>query len=155
MHFSRVVLVVVVLGLLILFTLANWNTFIAPTRLSLVVTEVEAPFGLVMLGFSAVLAAALLWYALRVQIGALTESRRQAEELRRHRELADQAEASRFTDLKQYLERELAALRQAQQDSEQRLRDELAATTNTLSACIGELDDRLERQAPTSPEQMP
>lgn len=151
----RSLLVVIVLGLLAIFTIVNWGTFITPTHLSLVVTSVEAPLGLVMLGFTAVLAAVLLAYALKVQINALSDTRRQSEELRRQRELADQAEASRFTELRQFLEQELASVRQAQQDSEQRFRDELATSTNTLAACIGEVDERLERQSPTPPERMP
>jgi uncharacterized integral membrane protein len=151
----RSLLVIIVLGLLAIFAIVNWGTFITPTRLSLVVTSVEAPLGLVMLGFTAVLAAVLLAYALKVQINALSDTRRQSEELRRQRELADQAEASRFTELRQYLEQELASVKQAQQDSEQRLRDELATSTNTLAACIGEVDERLERQSPTPPERMP
>lgn len=151
----RSLLVVIVLGLLAIFTIVNWGTFITPTHLSLVVTSVEAPLGLVMLGFTAVLAAVLLAYALKVQINALSDARRQSEELRRQRELADQAEASRFTELRQYLEQELASVKQAQQDSEQRFRDELATSTNTLAACIGEVDERLERQSPTPPERMP
>ena len=151
----RSLLVVIVLGLLAIFTIVNWGTFITPTHLSLVVTSVEAPLGLVMLGFTAVLAAVLLGYALKVQINALSDARRQSEELRRQRELADQAEASRFTELRQYLEQELASVKQAQQDSEQRFRDELATSTNTLAACIGEVDERLERQSPTPPERMP
>ena len=151
----RSLLVVIVLGLLAIFTIVNWGTFITPTHLSLVVTSVEAPLGLVMLGFTAVLAAVLLGYALKVQINALSDTRRQSEELRRQRELADQAEASRFTELRQYLEQELASVKQAQQDSEQRFRDELATSTNTLAACIGEVDERLERQSPTPPERMP
>lgn len=151
----RSLLVVIVLGLLAIFTIVNWGTFITPTHLSLVVTSVEAPLGLVMLGFTAVLAAVLLAYALKVQINALSDTRRQSEELRRQRELADQAEASRFTELQQFLEQELASVKQAQQDSEQRFRDELATSTNTLAACIGEVDERLERQSPTPPERMP
>jgi uncharacterized integral membrane protein len=151
----RSLLVIIVLGLLAIFTIVNWGTFITPTHLSLVVTSVEAPLGLVMLGFTAVLAAVLLAYALKVQINALSDTRRQSEELRRQRELADQAEASRFTELRQYLEQELASIKQAQQDSERRVRDELASSTNTLSACIGEVDERLERQSPTPPERMP
>jgi uncharacterized integral membrane protein len=151
----RSLLVIIVLGLLAIFAIVNWGTFITPTRLSLVVTSVEAPLGLVMLGFTAVLAAVLLAYALKVQINALSDTRRQSEELRRQRELADQAEASRFTELRQYLEQELASVKQAQQDSEQRVRDELASSTNTLSACIGEVDERLERASPTPPERMP
>jgi uncharacterized integral membrane protein len=151
----RSLLVLIVVGLLAIFAMANWGTFVTPTPLSLVVTRVEAPLGLVMLGFTAVLAAVLLAYALKLQVNALSDSRRQSEELRRQRELADQAEASRFTELRQYLERELEALKKAQQESEGRLREELASSTNTLSACIGEVDERLERASPTPPERMP
>jgi len=151
----RSLLVVVVVGLLALFAMVNWSTFVTPTQLSLVVTSVQAPLGLVMLGFTAVLAAVLLAYALKVQVNALSDSRRQSEELRRQRELADQAEASRFTELRRYLEQELGSLRQTQVESEGRLREELVSSTNTLSACIGEVDERLERYTPTPPERMP
>jgi uncharacterized integral membrane protein len=151
----RTILVLVVSGLLALFTVVNWSTFVTPTHLSLVVTSVDAPLGLVMLGFTVALAAVLLGYALKVQINALSDSRRQSQELRRQRELADQAEASRFTELRNYLDQELASLRQAQQSAADRLHEEITAATNTLSACIGEVDDRLERQWPTPPERKP
>lgn len=151
----RTFLVLVVSGLLALFTVVNWSTFVTPTHLSLVVTSVDAPLGLMMLGFTAALAAVLLFYALRVQVNALSDGRRQAEELRRQRELADQAEASRFTELRAYLDQELASLKQAQQAATERLHGELVAATNTLSACIGEVDDRLERQWPTPPDRRP
>lgn len=152
----RTVLVVVVVALLALFTAVNWQTFVTPTDLNLVVTQVHAPLGLVLLGFTAALVAVLLGYALKVQINALSDARKQSEELRRQRELADQAEASRFTELRGYLEQELAALRQAQQEAGQQLRGELAATANTLAASIGELDERIERALPpTPPERMP
>jgi uncharacterized integral membrane protein len=151
----RTILVFVVIGLLALFTAVNWSTFITPTHLSLVVTSAEAPLGLVMLGFTAVLAAVLLGYALKVQINALSDSRKQSEELRRQRELADQAEASRFTELRSYLNQELASLRQAHQAGTERLHGDIAAATNTLSACIGEVDDRFERQWPTPPDRQP
>jgi len=151
----RTLLVVVVLGLIAVFAIVNWGVFVTPTRLSLVVTSVEAPLGLVMLGFTAVLAAVLLAYALKVQVNALSEGRRQAEELRRQRDLADKAEASRFTDLRRFLEQEIAGLRNSQQQSELRLREDLADVANSLAASIGEVDDRLERQSPTPPEKMP
>jgi hypothetical protein len=49
----------------------------------------------------------------------------------------------------------MASLKQAQQVHADRLREELTAATNTLSAYIGEIDDRLERQHPLLPEQQP
>jgi uncharacterized integral membrane protein len=151
----RTVLVLVVVALLALFTAVNWQTFITPTELNLVVARVQAPLGLVMLGFTAVLAAVLLAYALKVQVNALSDSRRQSEELRRQRELADQAEASRFTELRSFLEQEMAALRKTQQDAGQQLRGELVDAANSLAASIGELDERIERALPTPPERMP
>jgi uncharacterized integral membrane protein len=151
----RTVLVLVVIALLALFTMVNWQTFITPTELNLVVARVQAPLGLVMLGFTAVLAAVLLAYALKVQVNALSDSRRQSEELRRQRELADQAEASRFTELRSFLEQEMAALRKTQQDAGQQLRGELIDTANSLAASIGELDERIERALPIPPERMP
>jgi len=151
----RSIMVIVVIALLALFAAVNWQTFITPTDLSLVVTHVQAPLGLVMLGFTALLVAVLLAYALKVQVNALSDSRKQSEELRRQRELADQAEASRFTDLRRYLEQEMAALRQAQADGAQQLRGELADAANSLAASIGELDERIERALPTPPERMP
>lgn len=151
----RSLLVILVLLLLVLFAIVNWQVVVEPTSLSLLVTHVEAPLGLVMLGFTAVLVAVLLGYAFKVQVTALADTRRQAAELRQQRELADRAEASRVTELRSYLEKELAALRESQQAAEQRLHDELAGTSNALSAAIGEVDERIERQFPTPPEQMP
>ena len=151
----RTILLVAVVALLALFTVVNWQTFITPTDLNLVVARVQAPLGLVMLGFTAVLAAVLLAYALKVQINALSDSRKQSEELRRQRELADQAEASRFTDLRNYLEQELQALRNAQQEAGRQLRSDLADTANSLAASSGELDEQIERALPIPPERMP
>lgn len=152
---ARSIAVLVLLALLVLFAVINWGTFIAPTRLSLVFTSVEAPLGLVMLGFVALLTVVFLGYAMFVQAAALSAGRRQAEELRRQRELADQAEASRFTELRGQLEREFESLRAAQRELEARLRGELSDAANGLAASIGEVDERLARQWPTPPERQP
>jgi DNA anti-recombination protein RmuC len=85
----------------------------------------------------------------------LAAHRRHAAELRSQRELADNAEGSRFNELRQYLQQELAALREQQRLSEQHLHEELAATANSLSACVGEIDERLERHFPSPPGQQP
>ena len=69
--------------------------------------------------------------------------------------LADQAEASRFTELRQYLEQEIAGLREVQTASEGRLREEINTAANSLAAAVGEVDDRMARQFPTTPAQMP
>jgi uncharacterized integral membrane protein len=151
----RSLTILVLLALLGVFAVVNWGTFISPTELSLVFTRVEAPLGLIMLGFTALLTVVFLGYVMFVQMSALSASRKHSEELRHQRELADRAEASRFTELRQFLAGELEGLRKSQLDSEGRLRDELASTANSLAASIGELDERVERMAPTPPERQP
>ncbi|KPJ79628.1 MAG: hypothetical protein AMJ58_11355 [Gammaproteobacteria bacterium SG8_30] len=151
----RSLTILVLLALLGVFAVVNWGTFISPTELSLVFTRVEAPLGLIMLGFTALLTVVFLGYVMFVQMSALSASRKHSEELRHQRELADRAEASRFTELRQFLAGELEGLRKSQLDSEGRLRDELASTANSLAASIGELDERVERMAPTPPQRQP
>ena len=155
----RTFLLLLTLAVVVLFAALNWSTFVTPTALSLGVTEVQAPFGLVMLGLMAFMAVLFLVFIVYLQSGVLLEARRNARELHNHRELADKAEASRFTELREYLSAELQAL--AQQNVEfrtamlartEQLERELQATVeqsgNTLAAYVGELGDRLDRQLP-------
>lgn len=152
----RSLLIVAVLILIGLFAALNWSAFTAPTRLSLIFGSVEAPLGLLMLFVIALLTVLFLVFIVYLQTSVLLESRRYAKELQAQRELADRAEASRFTELRQFVETELAALRVAHQSSiesvssridlaERALRDEVEQAANSLSAYIGEVDDKLDR----------
>ena len=137
------------------FTALNWEVFLANSPVSLGVATVQAPLGLVMLGLLFFVVAYFLVYVLYLQSTVLFDARRHAKELQTNRELADKAEASRFTELRGFLE---AGLKQrADQDSaaqqavmlrmdalEKALRASVEQTGNSLSAYIGELEDRLE-----------
>ena len=103
----RTVLLLVLLLAVALFAALNWTAFLAPTTLSLGVTEVQAPLGLILLGLIAFLTALFLGYLVYLQTTVLMESRRHAKELQVQRELADQAEASRFTELRTHLDSRL------------------------------------------------
>ncbi|MBU4230399.1 MAG: LapA family protein, partial [Proteobacteria bacterium] len=116
--------------------------------------------GLVMLGMVAFLAALFLVFVVYLQTSVLLEARRHARELQANRELAGQAEASRFTELRGFLEADLT--RQAGLDAESRaivlarldqldrdLRSAVEQSGNTLAAYIGELEDRLEKERAT------
>lgn len=135
----RSILLLVVLGILALFVVVNWPAFTAPTTLSLLVGSVQAPLGLVMLLITGVVAAIFLAYALYLQSTVLLETRRMTRELAAQRQLAEAAEASRFTELKTTLEARLDRL-------EQGLRTALDQAGNGLAAQIAELDDRMSRQ---------
>jgi biopolymer transport protein ExbB/TolQ len=121
-----------------------------------VFAAVEAPLGLIMLVLMGVLTAVFLLVVVYLQTTVLLDARRNARELRSQRELADQAEASRFSQLHVFLEQELrkieerdaAALERVLARTEQlerELKAALEAAGNTLAAYIGELEDQLER----------
>ena len=152
---GRTIVAAITLCLVVVFALINWTAFVAPTHLSLLVTSVDAPLGLIMLAITALISAVLLSLVLKVHIRALADSRKQTTELRTQRDLASQAEASRITELQKFIETETKSLRDAQNVIAQQFRDDLTAATNTLAACIGEIDERLERQMPTNPALLP
>jgi biopolymer transport protein ExbB/TolQ len=149
-------LVLLVLLLVVtLFTALNWTAFTTPTQLSLIVTTVQAPLGVLMLILTGAIVAAFLVFLVFLQTTTALEARRLAKELKTQRELADRAEASRFTELHDFLAQELAALRTLNRDSdaelasrmdaaERALRTDIEHAGNTLAAYIGELEHRLE-----------
>jgi uncharacterized integral membrane protein len=154
----RTLMLLLVLLAITLFIALNWPVILAPTTLSLLVTTVEAPLGLIMLGMLILLTGVFMVFAGFHQTSILLEARQQAKELQAQRKLADQAEASRITELHQLLTATLQKLDQQAQENrlatharidalEQSLRAALSQETTTLSAYIGELEDRLERSA--------
>lgn len=139
------------------FTALNWDAFLAPTDLSLVFTTIQMPLGLIMLGILVTITSLFLAFVVYLQGSVLLEARRHSKELQSNRELADKAEASRFTELRAFLEQEL--VKQALENNNTKasiiaridnLRDELSTsleqTNNTFGAYIGELEDRLEKR---------
>jgi len=162
----RTLLLLLVVGAIVAFAAINWNAFVAPTNLSLGFAAVQAPLGLILLGMMALLAALFLVIVVSLQTSGLVGARRHARELHAQRELADQAEASRFTELRAFLDVELQKLTERGDESkanvlrrldqlDRDLRAAVEQSVNTLAAYIGELDDRLERessgQAPNAP----
>lgn len=128
-------LVLVLVGL---FALINWSVFTAPTALNLGFTTVDAPLGLIMLGLVAFLCVLFTGWVIALQAGSLAASRRQTRELQAQRDLADKAEASRFTELRAEL---LVRLDRLQTES----RIAIEQNGNAVAAQLGELQDRLER----------
>jgi len=153
----RTVLILVLLGGLAIFAALNWSAFTTPTTLRLAFGTVEAPLGLIMLGLTVLLAFLFLIFVTYLQTSVLLENRRHARELQLQRERADQAEASRYNQLREYLESELQKIRYRSELMEtgivarlnqldQELRGAIEQSGNTLAAYIGELEDRLQRE---------
>lgn len=129
---------ILVLGLLAAFTIANWHVLAMPVEVSLLVATIQAPAGIILLGGTALLLVLLGAYTLSLHTSTLLEARRHAKELREQRLLADQAEASRFTELNAAMQKEFADLR----GEMQRMSTE---SSNSLAAAIGEVEDKLDR----------
>ena len=120
--------------------LKYWSGPILP-----VVTAVEAPVGLVMLGVVVLVVLAFGAYLVVWQSAILLESRRQTKELQAQRTLADQAEASRFTELRVIVHDELERLADRMTQALDALRAEIRDHANSLAATIAEIDDRMQR----------
>ena len=146
------------LAVISVFAVINWGTFTAPTTLSLAFGAVHAPLGLIMLGIVAFLTALFILSLVFIQASVLLEVRRRERELKAARELAEKAEASRFTSLQEIFEKETQRIVDMGKESsaemltrldklESALNSAIEQSGNSLAAYIGELEDRLERGA--------
>jgi uncharacterized integral membrane protein len=106
----RSVVLLIVAIVIVVFAGANWPAMTTPTDISLLVTNIHAPLGLILLGLMVLLCVMFVLFAVYLQGAGLLEARRHARELAAQRELADSAEASRVTELRGVLEQEMAGL---------------------------------------------
>jgi uncharacterized integral membrane protein len=155
----RTLLLVALILLIAAFVALNLEAILQPTSLNLGFSEIQAPLGLVMLGMVAVLIVVFLLALVFFQTSHLMEVRRITREANEQRHLADKAEASRFTELREFLraemqttaarDAELASQLQQKMDAVRTsLTETIEHTGNGLSASVGELEDRFVRQFP-------
>ena len=149
-------LIFLVLILLGVFALANWTTLNTPTSLSFLIATVEAPLGLILLGVTLVFVALFAIYVAVLRTTMLIDARRYSQELRSLQDLAQKAEASRVSELRGRMDQEFAQLREAvgrSQDElkasfaeiEAGLRKSIEDSAASLSAYVGEVEDKLDR----------
>ena len=165
----RARLVVLVLAILAVagFAALNWSEFLRTTPLSFGLVVMEAPLGLILLCMLGITLLAFIASSAHMQTQGLLESRQYAKALATQRELADKAEASRFTELRQYLDAQVRETRQreaiaateferAMVQSQRELRTQLEQMDRNLLARFAELegrtDARLEQQLRTRRE---
>jgi hypothetical protein len=153
----RTILILVVVGALAFFAAGNWGAFTAPTTLRFGITTVDAPLGLIMLALTVALTLLFLFYIVYLQTSVLLESRRHTREMQAQRELAERAEASRYSELRQFLEATLdkharetnqtrAEILTRMDQLDRELRSAIEQSGNTLSAYIGEVEDLVQRK---------
>ena len=139
MRFRTIVLLLFIL-LVAGFVALNVDEFTRPSVLSLGFTTIRVPLGLVML---VLLAAALLVFlasTLYMQSRNVLEARTHTRALNVQRDLADKAEASRFTELRAYLEEQALAAQRREAASGTVLADRFVQHQQALLARIEQSD---------------
>jgi len=164
---ARTALLLLILAALAVFAALNWTVITTPTQIHLVVARIEAPLGVILLAVTAGVTLLYGVFLAWIETSAMLETRRFARDLQAQRQLAETAEASRYTELKVYLQGETASLRTLaegkSQDviarvnrAEDQLRGEIERASNTLTAYFGELEERLNRgERPAPPRTIP
>lgn len=145
----RTVSIAIIVALIAVLAAFNWNALATPTPVSFGVTEIQAPLGVLMLALTVLLSVFFIAYVLWMQGSVLMEARRHAKEMQAQRDLADKAEASRFTELRGVLE---ALHAQDKQDLLARI-DALDAqmvkraqeSENSTAAYLGQLEQQLSQ----------
>lgn len=146
---SRTFFVLLGIGLIAAFAALNWSAFMTPMKLNLVFATVEAPLGLVMLAVLIVVTLLFAVYMAAWQGTVMVQTRRHSKELQAQRLLAEQAEASRFTELRSTLKEEVERLSGQVEAARQALGVEVRESGNSLAAMIAEMDERTQRVAAT------
>ena len=141
----RLLVVLVLMALLAVFVAFNWPVFVTPTQLNFGLLTFDAPLGLAMLALTVTLSLIFIVYMAIWQSKILIDARQQAKELQQQRTLADQAEASRFVELRTAMLAEFEQLSERLKQSQDALRIEMRENTNSLAAMLGELEDRAKK----------
>jgi len=152
---ARLIFLVVAVLLVAGFAAQNWPEFMRTSPLNFGLVIQEAPLGAIMLGLLAVTLLVFLLSSAMQESRYLLEHRNHAKTLQAQRDLAEKAEASRFTDLRQQLDAYLRENRQresiaatelekAMVQSQREMRSQLDLINKTLDGRLTELESRLE-----------
>ncbi len=140
---TLLLLACLVIALFFGFMAFNWQLVTEAQPLSIGVTTVEAPLGLVMLAFFIAIAFTLA-IQLAIQYVLVAKfKKQQAKALATQRTLAEQAEASRFSELRATLLSQFERMTSHLGTSQDALRQEIRESANSIAAMLGEMDDRL------------
>jgi hypothetical protein len=152
---ARLIIILTAVLLVAGFAGLNWSEFVRPTPLSFGLFVTDAPLGLILLCVLTVTLVAFLISSIHMQTVNLLDTRQHSKELHAQRELADKAEASRFTDLRQHLDTQMRELNQreviaatelekAVVQGQRELRTQLDLMNRTLATRLAEIESRLE-----------
>ena len=151
----RLTILLVAILLVAGFAGLNWSEFVRPTPLSFGLFVMDAPLGLILLTVLTITLVAFLVSSIHMQTVNLLDTRQHSKELHAQRELADKAEASRFTDLRLHLDSQMKEIQQreviaatelekAVAAGQRELRTQLELMNRTLATRLAEIESRSE-----------
>lgn len=151
-------MIVLVLAVLLVagFAAQNWAEINRSTPLNFGILVTEAPLGLILLSLLGLTLLMFLISAATMRTQSLVEARQHAKALQAQRDLADRAEASRFTDLRQQLDAHLrdsrdhenranAEMSKALATHQREMRAQLEQMNHMLAGRLAELDAHIQR----------
>lgn len=99
-----------VVAVIVVFSGLNWTALTTPTSLNLLVAQIDAPVGIILLGLTAIFVVLFFLATLYSRISYLLESRRTLKELQRAQGEAGNAEGSRMENLQHMIATEFRLL---------------------------------------------
>ncbi|MDB5944056.1 MAG: hypothetical protein JWQ13_3622 [Ramlibacter sp.] len=155
---ARLIVLLAAVLLVAAFAALNWSEIVRPAPLSFGIFVMDAPLGLILLSILGVTLLAFLISSAHMQTVNLLDNRQHYKELHAQRELADKAEASRFTDLRQHLDAQMREIHQretttaselakAMAQGQRELRTQLELMNHSLGTRLAELESRLDPRA--------
>ena len=151
---ARFLFIIVAVLLIAGFAAQNWSEVQRTSPLNFGVVVGNASLGLILLGVLGLSFLVFLVGSAAQESRHLFEHRRYAKTLEAQRDLAEKAEASRFTDLRQHIDTHLGEIRQreavavtefekAMVQSQRELRIQVEQMNRTLVTQLVELESRL------------
>ncbi|MGV3493234.1 MAG: hypothetical protein ACO1OY_05140 [Ramlibacter sp.] len=152
---AKSILLVIAILLVAGFAAMNWAEIVRPSSLWIGPVIMDAPLGAILLGLLAITLVLFLASTAAMRTQSLIDYRHHQKTLEAQRDLADKAEASRFTDLRTHLDTRLRELHErdkvsvtemekARLEHQRELRTQLEQMNRMLSARLNELEHRLE-----------
>ena len=156
---TRLTLLFVGIIVMAVFAALNWSEFVRPAQLSWGWRIGEAPLGLVMLALLVLSWVGFLIGSAYLETRYQLAAHRNSKILDAQRVLADRAEASRFTELRTYLEsqtalavqREIATTTRLEQAVHQE-RNEMMGAMDRLSRMLAANSGEMARSEGTRPD---
>lgn len=140
---TRLTLLLVAILLMAGFAILNWSEFVRPAQLSWGWSVGEAPLGLVMMALLALSWVGFLIGSAYLETRYQLAAHRSAKALDAQRLLADKAEASRFVELRAYLESQAALASARESAASSRLEHAAQRDQRDLLAAVEGLSARL------------